>query len=61
MNEDDEGGCEFSLKSETAFLIPLIIIIVAVTASHAVVYIVMRKKGIKIIKRRKVEEVKEND
>ncbi|MFX0186412.1 MAG: hypothetical protein ACFE8A_01620 [Candidatus Hodarchaeota archaeon] len=61
MNEDDEVVCEFSIESETAFLIPLIIIIVVIIAALAVVYIVMRKKGIKLIKRRKIEEVHENE
>jgi len=65
LNEAEEVILEFSLESETAFLIPLIIIIVAVISALAIVYIVMRKKGrklnlIKKIRRKKTDdEIKE--
>jgi len=61
MNEDEEVILEFSLESETAFLIPVIIIVVAVISALAIVYIVMRKKGRKLNLINKIRRKKPDD
>ena len=53
LNDDEEVILELALETDTAFIIPLIIIVIAIASALAIVYIVMRKKGIKIIKKKR--------
>jgi len=66
MNEDEEVVLEFALEVELGYIIPIIVVILAVIAALTVIYIVMRKKDIHLrdiknkIRRKKTdEEIKE--
>ncbi|MFX0187995.1 MAG: hypothetical protein ACFE8A_09680 [Candidatus Hodarchaeota archaeon] len=62
LNEDEEVVLEFALENPLAYIIPIVLIVVAVIATLTIVYIVMRKKGIKLkdiknkIRRKKTNE-----
>ncbi|MFX0187674.1 MAG: hypothetical protein ACFE8A_08060 [Candidatus Hodarchaeota archaeon] len=63
MNEDEEVVLEFALEDVMAIVIPIIVVVVIVIAALTIIYIVMRKKGIKIRKKKrgieKNEKIKE--
>ena len=48
MNEDEEVVLEFALEDPMAYVIPIIIVVILIIAALTIIYVVMRKKGIKL-------------
>jgi hypothetical protein len=62
MTEDEEVVLEFSLEDPMVYIIPIIIAVILIIAALTIIYVVMRKKGIKLkdiknkIRRKKKDE-----